>query len=213
MTHYHNQLLRTLKHRIRAQLTALPHLAVVFEEEAGRLHRHDQVRRLSVLGVEVMGEVTRLRRMESATQYGRSQAEFTVALVGFGIGALAAAVGGDPGRPLRTGIRFAADTLARSQPSGQVHIAVGPQGLPDEVEVIPVSRWAREQRTSEAVFMRGLGVRGYRLMEPETFYVLLNDVQEKILQGTVSLPVPLAALQKSLVEGEATGRSEVSDLE
>ena len=199
MTRY-RYLLKTLEHRIRVQITTLPHLAMVFEEEAERLHRHDQVRRLSVLRVEVMEEATHLRRMESATQYGRSQAELTVALVGFGIGALAAAVGGSREHALRTGIRFAADILAKSQPSGQVHIAVGPQGLPDEVEVIPVSRWAREQRTSEAVVMRSLEVRGYRLMEPEAFSMLLNYVRGKVLQGTVSLPVSLAALQKILAE-------------
>ncbi len=71
MTRYH-QLLKTLHHRIRAQLTALSYLAVAFDKEAERLHRHDQVGRLRVLRVEVMRKVTHLQSTESAVQYLRS---------------------------------------------------------------------------------------------------------------------------------------------
>ena len=199
MTSY-RQLLKTLQHRIRIQITALPQLAVVHQKEARRLRCHDQARRLRMLRVEVMEKVAQLQSMESTAQYVRSQGDLAVAVVRLGIEGLAAAVSGSREHPLWTGIRFASDALSKSQPFGQVQIAVGPKGLPDEVEVIPVSRWARDQGIGEAEVTRNLEVRGYRLMEPEAFSMLLDDVQEQLLRGILSQPVSLDALPENLAD-------------
>lgn len=64
--------------------------------------------------------------------------------------------------------------------------------------MIPLSRWARDQGIGDAEVTRNLEAQGHRLVDPEAFSVLLGDVQEKVLQVTVSLPVPLDALPENL---------------
>jgi len=73
-------------------------------------------------------------------------------------------------------------------------VAVGIQGIPDDVMVVPLSRLAREQDKNESEVIAVLEARGYRLASPEAFIKTLERLKRKVLKGTLSLPVPLSSL-------------------
>ena len=67
-------------------------------------------------------------------------------------------------------------------------VAVGPKGIPDDVRTVSLSRVARETGRTESEVRAALESRGYRIMMPDEFLRLLEELKEKVLGGTASLP-------------------------
>lgn len=183
-----------LRRRAGAQVDVLLPLNELFAREAERLRRHDQAQSLEALGRKIAQEVSDVQRTETAASYGFNQAALITGLVKFGIGSLEALASRNGEHPLAAGKRLAQDDFARTAPFGQVRVAVGSQGIPDDVMVVPLSRWAREQGNSESEVVALLQARGYRLVTPEAFFTILNELKGKVLKGTLALPVAASGL-------------------
>jgi len=69
-----------------------------------------------------------------------------------------------------------------------VAIEVGSKGIPDDVCTGSLSRVARETGRTESEVRAALESRGYRIMMPDEFLRLLEELKEKVLGGTASLP-------------------------
>ena len=190
----HRSRVEALRHRARAQVDVLPPLNEFFAQEAEHLRRHDQARSLDALGRKIAQEVSDIQRMETATSYGFNQAALITGLVKFTLGSLAAGAAHTPEYPLSIGARLAEGDFARTAPFGEVRVAVGVQGIPDDVNVVPLSRWAREQDRSESEVVALLKARGYRVAKPETFLKILERLKRRVLKGTLSLPVAPSSL-------------------
>ena len=91
--------------------------------------------------------------------------------------------------PLTIGLEHAKSDFSRTAPFGTVIVAVGPKGMPDDVEVISLSQSAREQRKAESEIVAAMEDRGYRLIEPESFLRTLDELKEQVLKGSVTFPV------------------------
>ena len=89
---------------------------------------------------------------------------------------------------------MAGDDLARNASFGEVRVAVGPGGVPDDVKVIALSQLAREQDENESEVVAALEARGYRLVTPEAFSTILDKLKDKALSGPLALPVTSSSL-------------------
>jgi len=184
----------SLRRQARAQASVLSPLSKVFAREAERLRRHDQARQLDALGKKVTQGVSDIQRMETVASYGFTKATLITGLVKFTFGSLAAAAAHTPEHPLSAGARLAGDDFARTAPFGEVRVAVGSGGVPDDVKVISLSQLAREQDENESEVVAALEARGYRLVMPEAFSTILDNMKDKVLKGTLALPVTSSSL-------------------
>jgi hypothetical protein len=195
------QHLEALRRRVRTQVKALGGLKGAFAKEAERLCRHDQAQRLRELRSQIMREVQHVQRMESDAANAFEMGTFITGLIKFSVGAFGAAAAGRPEDPLWVGTQLARDDFERSEPYGTVLVAVGPGGIPDEVDVVPVSRWARKSGRSEAEIEAALKAKGYRVMAPQRFSTVMEELEDRVLRGIVALPVAAAELLPKSADG------------
>lgn len=195
-----NKWIGTMFFKLEQQTIAFEELVVIFTESSVQLIRHDQVSRLQILKLRIMREVEDIKRMESAAQIGFTKGALLGSGVAFTLGSLFAAARGRKDAS-RIGLKLAISTLSKAVPFSMVLIAVGKRGLPDDLEVVTVSRLARESNKSESEVVTNLKNNGYLSMTPETFNKVLDKVERGILDGTFSLPINIDKLTKQIPEG------------
>jgi hypothetical protein len=127
--------------------------------------------------------------MELAAHQGSTERKLIGAGLNFAVGSLWAAVTGRREHPLVAGARWAERALTESAPFGTVVVAVGCNGVPDDVKVVPLSRLARKSGRTEAQVEASLRADGYALMAPDAFFAVLDELQNMVLAGTLALPV------------------------
>jgi hypothetical protein len=197
------QLLGALHRRVREQNDAVAILGQVFVQEAERLRRHDEAYCLDELGRRVTQEAKELRRMEGSASYGFAKTKRDTAVANFILGSLIAAFVGTKQHPLLVGAKLAASERLRSAPFGNLVVAIGPGGIPDDVHVIPLSRLAREQGRAESQVLAALKDSGYQLMTPEVFSTVIDELKEKVLKGVLALPTAGASLVLKPADGSS----------
>jgi hypothetical protein len=141
-------------------------LSKAFAQEAEHLRRYDQAQQLDALGEKVAREVSYIQGMETATSYGFTKETLITGLVKFALGSLAADAAHSCEHPLSAGARLAGDDFTRTAPFGEVRVAVGPGGVPDDVNVVALSRQARELGRAESEIAARFEAHGYRLVTP-----------------------------------------------
>ncbi len=187
-------LIQTMRSELGEQAIAVKELAVAITESERQIVRHDQAIRLGILKSRIMREVKDIERTESAAQYrATKRVLFGGAPAAFTFGSLLADAIGLKNAP-QLGAKLMFSTLAREKPFGTVLIAVGKQGLPEDLKIIPLSLWARESNRKELEVKNSLKYKRYLLMTPEQFAELLDKVESGILDGSYSLPIGIDAL-------------------
>ena len=176
----------------RQQVAAIKQLVVAFAESNIQLIRHDQVARLGLLKAIIMQEVENIKRIESAAQSGSIKGVWFESGAKFVIGSLLAASSGRD--PLDTGMGMVKSVLSKKVPYGTILIAIHEKGLPDDLKIVPVSRFARESNKTESEVETDWKHDGSLLMSPEKFAELLDKVEREILDGSYSLPVGIDRL-------------------
>lgn len=149
---------------------------------------------MDALRTRVAQEAAAIRRMETLASLSFNKATLLSGIGLFAIGSLAAAGLHTQEHPLSVGAKLAAKSLSHTKPFGTVVVTLGPSDVPDDVNLVPVSQWARESRRSEAEIVAALKGRGHVLMTPETFSNLLDRLQDRVLKGSLTLPVARAKL-------------------
>ena len=189
----------TMSSELGQQVIAVKRLPVAFALGDIQLIRHDQVARLRIIKLRIMQEVESVKRMESAAQMGSTKGALLGGGIVFTLGSLFAAVSGRKDA-FNIGSILAQSILTKTVPFGTVHIVIGKGGLP---EVVSVSRLARESNRSESEVVAIFRNNGYLPMTPETFTQVLNKVERGILDGSLSLPLPINIdkLNKQILEG------------
>lgn len=188
---------KELQREVTRQKVALEELALVIAQCATILLHHDQAACLRSLKARIMKEVEEVRGLENSASTGSNQGKFAGSLVAFALGSSFAAPAGQES-PVSAGARLFKSALDRNRPFGAVLIAVGREGLPHNVEVVPLSRLARESNTPESEVSTTVKNRGYLLMKPETFVEVLCNLERKVLDGSMSLPVNIAQIAAEL---------------
>ena len=186
------QLADSLRSRIVAEAKALSDIADVLAEEAEKCRRADQARCIDALQNHVLWQVRQLQRAEESARM-----DFNIARPGRSI---AKAIGTGLGAwlshdmdPFCRGMEVLKKELDKTLPFGNVVVMVGPGKIPQRLEVISLSRMAREGGKSESEIMADLEAKGCRLGKPEIFLTALDKRREDVLSGAVAL---------SLTEGQ-----------
>ena len=186
--------IQAMRSKLGEQTIAIQKLAVAIAESERQIGQRDQVTRLRILKSRILWEVENIRQMESAAQssnnnitmFGRAPAAFI-----FGSIFTAATRHKDA---YKTGVKLAESVLSKKVPYGTILIAIHEKGLPDDLKIVPVSRFARESNKTESEVETDWKHDGSLLMTPEQFAELLDKVESGILDGSYSLPVGIDRL-------------------
>ena len=183
----------TMRSELEQQTITVERLAIAFAGNDIQLIRHDQVARLRILKSRIMEEVQNIKRSESASQ----SSDNTRALLSNGtaltFGSLFMAKMGREDA-LDIGSRMAELSLTKNIPFGLVLIAIGKEGLPEDLRIIPVSRFARESTKTEPEVEASWKHDGYLLVTPEQFAELLDKAAQAVLDGSLCLPIAVDEL-------------------
>ena len=131
--------------------------------------------------------------MELAGQRGHREGAIITGIGSLVIGSLITAFTGQRG-PQQIGARSALSIFEEKVPFANVVISVGKGGIPEDVEVVLVSQIARDVHSSEADVRAALRRDGYSIITPERFETVLDAVECRLLEGSISLPVQLEEL-------------------
>jgi hypothetical protein len=182
------QAIETLRCRAREHTEALKALSEIVSCGVENLRRRDLCAYLRDLKERVREEVKHAELTETVASYRFSRSRLTGSLTRLATGTLVAALVRSPDNALLVGLRRAEAELKRTEPFDAVLVGVRPADGTHEVEVIPLSRLARERGRSEAEIRAKLEAGGYLLVEPETFFKAVDRLEEKVLDGTLATP-------------------------
>ena len=191
------ELIQTMRSELGEQAIAAQELAVAIEESERQIVRRDQVTRLRILRSRIMEEVQNIKRSESASQSSANTRALLSSGTVFIFGSLFMA---EMGRKdaLDIGSRLAELSLTKNIPFGLVLIAIGKEGLPEDLKIIPVSRFARESTKTEPEVEASWKHDGYLLVTPEQFAELLDQVEQAVLDGSVCLPLARSEVMRQI---------------
>ena len=179
--------LENLQHQARKLTSAGLSLTTLFAEEANRLSREDEASRLRALYRAVVEQLERVKRDEGSASYAHSQVNQKVSLIALGMAAGRAMVSKN-NRLSRISNSLKSAGI-KKLPFGNVLVCIGPKGLPDDVEVISISRLARESKRPESDVINELQKRGYLLLSKEAFSLLIDKLVDDIREGRLRLPI------------------------
>ena len=194
LTSYHLHI-QELHRRIKRQADALVILGDRFAREAQYQYRHDQAASLDDLRKRMEQEVRDIKGIETASSIGFTQGTLIAGGIKFAIGSLWALASRSDEHPIWKGLRLAESSLERTAPFGRIVIAEGSGGLPDDVQVIPLSKWAREQDKEESEVIAALES-SFHVMTIDNFFIILEELKGKVLRGALTLPVSASYLNQ-----------------
>lgn len=190
-----------LLRQAREQRAALKPLSDSLERESKWLFRYDQSVRLRYLKASIMHKVSDALEDEARASSAFPVGDLVTGVMAFTTSLGIMAITGQKKKPWILELLLN-NKQSRRRPFGKVLLALGPQGLPDGVEVITLSRLAREGGVSESEASDELQAKGHILMTPEDFYSFLGRLEPKVLDGTISLPVSLEQIRSELTRDE-----------
>ena len=205
----HEEKITELRCRIEEETAVISELAVVLEGSSAEMHRHDQAAIIHSLRDRVMSEVGAMRGTEAVAASGYARTAIAVGLGSLAIGGLVSAASGHSA-PKRIGAQVSRDIMSKKVPFGSVEIAIGKQGIPEDVKVVSVSRLLRESGRSEPEVRATLRKEGNTLMVPEAFARSLDTLERRILDRSVSLPAPIQELHRMGRSGTLQARLRVT---
>jgi len=177
--------LRVKKCRIAAEELTNEFLVV-----ADNVRRHDQAVSLRRLKARIRADVEHEQSRETSASLAFSERKLAGGVVGFTASLIAGAAAGH-----KDSLAIAADiadaSFRKSAPFGTVLVAVGKNGVPDDVKVIPLSRLARESKMSESQVRVVLNKSGHFLIGPHTFASAVDEIEHRVLCGVASLPLSI----------------------
>ncbi|MFC1982449.1 hypothetical protein ACFLV5_01480 [Chloroflexota bacterium] len=191
------QLVEEMRSELRRHVITIQGLPVSFDESYLQIIRHDQAARLRILKSRIMGEVENIKLMELAAQTGYAKGTLLSSGMGFVIGGLLATTTGHKD-VAQVGVEMASSLLSRKPPFDNVVIVIGKKGIPEGVEVVSVSRIARESNRNESEVKVSFKDNGHILITPDQFFRFLDKVEHAVHDGSMCLPIAGGEVMKQL---------------
>lgn len=183
-----NQYLLDLKERLRELGSACEEINTFFANEADRMARKADVKRLQNLTVSLR------QRLEEAIW--RENAARSASLKGDAVGSAGELIAEEIGSAMgehawveKFEKSLTARRAARKRSFGMIMVFVGKGGLPDDVRVVSISELARAQNQPESAIILGLEERGVLLFTPDEFWQLIERLVRDIRKGKSKLPI------------------------
>jgi len=180
--------------RIKTNMIAGEELASALASTATNLTRRDQAARLRSLKSKVIADAKFLLDAESSAKSGFTEGKLFSAPLSFAIGGLAGMLLQHE-NPVEAGLNAVGAALSKKLPFGTVLVGIGQGGLPGNVEVIPLSELARQSGTMESAVRATIVSKGYLLITPQLFAATIDKIEKLVLDGALSLPLPLNEFQ------------------
>lgn len=194
---YYIQLTVSLYHEAVELNSSAISLEDLFKQEAERLHRLDQASLLRTIKFQIAGDTERIQASEESAEGHSSKVGLVSGIGRFGLGLFVANMSNEP--IVRwMGKQMLSSDLGKPKPFGTVVVAIGREGLPEGVEVISLSRLARRDGVSESKVEEVLREEDLILITPKAFYKLLESLEKKVIESTISLPVSLEQIRSEL---------------
>ena len=188
--------LKNLRYQVRKLTTASLSLTNLFAEEAVRLNWRDEASRLKALHSSIRQQLDRAKSNEEAASYGHSKAKLIICLGGLAVGGIGKMV--SKNEQLQAFPDDLLNSLAGKQrPFGMVLICVGPRGMPDDVQVVSISRLARESNREESEVINELQRHGCLLFSEKAFSRLIDKLTCDVQEGRVFLPISTEKLTET----------------
>jgi hypothetical protein len=184
---YHRRVDELLQ-RAWEQQEALTFLNGSLVRESQRLYRYNQSRRLHYMKIHVAQKVNNARKDELSASYRFPSGDILRVAAKFALGEGIIAMAKQEGKDSFL-TRLINSEQPKQRPFGKVMVEIGPKGLPDGVAVVTISRLAREEGISESRVEQELQAKGLILMTSEDFSNLIDKLEQKVLDGAVSLPI------------------------
>ena len=184
---YHDHL-ENLKHQARKLASIGLTLNTLFTEEAKQLSKEDEASRLRTLYHTVTEQLGQVKRDEGSASYGHSKARLVASLGGLVVGVAIKMASKD--KQLSAFSDHLLNKLGGKRlPFGLVFVFIGPKGLPDDVEVVSISRLARELNREESDITNEMQKQGFLLLGEDAFSLLIDKLIDGFLEGRLILPV------------------------
>lgn len=199
----HRAYLKDLRQQVVKLISDSLSLVTLLIDESNRLKKEDQVSSLEALSLYIKEQIERTEDSEDSAKYGYYKAGVVISSIG-----LAASIGvrlALKGKRSRNLSKYLLSNVEDKQPHfGTVLVSVGPGGLPEDVEVVSISRLARETNRDEPEVIKRLLGHGYLLFDGESFSHLIQRLIADIQEGLLLLPIPIQELAKI----QSSGRTE-----
>lgn len=179
--------LENLQRRAGELASGVESLAALFEQEATRLKRSDQVARLNTLRSSILQKVERARDDEMAASIGYNKARAISFLFRLGAGLVTMMSGNRTMRAISR--ELLAGSNDREPHYGTILVRIGPGGVPEDVDVVCISRLARETNWEEFGVMNELQKHGCLLFGEKAFSLLIDTLSDEIFKGQLNLPL------------------------
>ena len=166
-------------------------------DTATYLARQDQAAHLRSLKSKVLAEVKFLLDAESSAESWFTETKFICGPLTFAITAFIKDLHHHK-NPADKALKAAGETISKKLPFGEVVIAIGKGGIPEDVKVVPISALARESKTTEAEVRTTIIGRGYFLITQEAFAATIDKIEKLVLDGALSLPLPVTEFKKRI---------------
>ncbi|GAI95156.1 unnamed protein product, partial [marine sediment metagenome] len=189
----HGTYLKNLLRQARRLTSTALSLVSLFAEEANRLNREDEASRLKALCSFIRQQSDQAKRGEDAASYGHTKADLISFLGGLAVSGAIKMV--SKNKQLSAFADYLLENpISKERPFGMVLVCIGPKGLPDGVEVVSISRLARESDRQECDVINELQQRGYLLFSEEAFSLLVDRLINDVLEGRLLLPISVEKL-------------------
>jgi hypothetical protein len=193
----YRQRVEKLLQRASEQRKALKLLNDSLVRESQRLSRYDQSCRLRFLKIHVTQQVHDARGGELNASSKFPTGELLKSLVNFAVKEGIKATTRQESKDSFL-MRLIDTEQPRQRPFGKVMVEISPEGLPDGVDVVTISYLARRYSISESAVEQEIQAEGYILMSSDDFCNLIDKLEHKVLDGTVSLPISQEQIRSEL---------------
>jgi hypothetical protein len=177
--------LKNLESQGKKLIEARLALNTLFAGEEIRLKREDEASILRVVHRAIVEQLQQLKHAEVSASHGHNQAN----LVLFPVGLLVTAMVSKGNRLSAITDYLLRGSADRKQPFGLVMVCIGPNGLPDDVKVVSISKLARESNRTEPEIINKLQDDGHLLSSEEAFTLLIDGLIGNVREGKLHLPV------------------------
>jgi len=188
--------LESLGYRVRKLASASLSLSNLLAEEAVRLNWRDEASRLEVLYLSIRQQLDQAKSNEEAASYGYSKANLTVSLGKLAVGSIIKAV--SKNEQLQTISNYLLNSLGDERsPFGTVLVCIGTGGMPDDVQVVSISKLARDSDREECDVTDEIQRRGHLLLTEKGFSALIDKLTCDVREGRQFLPVSIEKLNEN----------------
>lgn len=151
-------------------------------KEAKLIDRLDRIARIDELKSRLVSAVNHVQQEEKNSERISNAGKVYSGLLGFAVGSITGVVIKQE-NPFLSGYKLFSKELEKKTCFGAVMMALKEGRKIDDIEVIAISRLAREAKTTEAEIISSLKNQGYSLIAPEEFWLSLDYVKEAIKEG------------------------------